>query len=96
MAPGLGGLTLTGSPAGKTATGFALAQLGEPYLWGGTGPGAWDCSGLPRQPRARRMLAGVDAVSGVTAAVVPRGAQRPGPVAPPIVMIRITIGGAGP
>jgi len=25
---------------------FALAQLGEPYLWGATGPDAWDCSGL--------------------------------------------------
>jgi cell wall-associated NlpC family hydrolase len=26
--------------------GFALAQLGEPYVWGGTGPDRWDCSGL--------------------------------------------------
>jgi cell wall-associated NlpC family hydrolase len=25
---------------------FARAQLGEPYRWGGAGPGAWDCSGL--------------------------------------------------
>ena len=25
---------------------FALAQLGKPYVWGGTGPDAWDCSGL--------------------------------------------------
>jgi cell wall-associated NlpC family hydrolase len=25
---------------------FALAQLGKPYLWGATGPDAWDCSGL--------------------------------------------------
>ncbi|GAB3885686.1 C40 family peptidase [Kibdelosporangium lantanae] len=25
---------------------FALAQLNKPYLWGGTGPGAYDCSGL--------------------------------------------------
>lgn len=45
-APGPGGLTLSGSPAGNSAVQFALAQLGEPYLWGGTGPGAWDCSGL--------------------------------------------------
>ena len=25
---------------------FALAQLGKPYLWGGAGPAAYDCSGL--------------------------------------------------
>jgi cell wall-associated NlpC family hydrolase len=25
---------------------FADAQIGKPYLWGGAGPGAWDCSGL--------------------------------------------------
>jgi cell wall-associated NlpC family hydrolase len=25
---------------------FALAQLGKPYVWGGAGPGAYDCSGL--------------------------------------------------
>jgi len=44
--PGPGGLTLTGSTAGNGAVTFALAQPGEPYLWGGTGPNAWDCSGL--------------------------------------------------
>ena len=25
---------------------YALAQLGKPYLWGGAGPAAFDCSGL--------------------------------------------------
>jgi len=44
--PEPGGLTLTGSTAGNGAVTFALAQQGEPYLWGGTGPNAWDCSGL--------------------------------------------------
>lgn len=44
--PGPGGLTLTGSTAGNGAVTFALAQLGKPYLWGGNGPNAWDCSGL--------------------------------------------------
>jgi peptidoglycan DL-endopeptidase CwlO len=34
-----------GSVAAKVI-GFAEAQLGKPYLWGGTGPDAFDCSGL--------------------------------------------------
>ncbi|NED98278.1 C40 family peptidase [Phytoactinopolyspora alkaliphila] len=25
---------------------FAMAQRGEPYQWGGSGPNSWDCSGL--------------------------------------------------
>jgi peptidoglycan DL-endopeptidase CwlO len=35
----------TGTQAEK-AVAFAYAQLGKPYLFGGTGPGAYDCSGL--------------------------------------------------
>ncbi|MCY9787116.1 bifunctional lytic transglycosylase/C40 family peptidase [Nocardiopsis sp. EMB25] len=31
---------------GRVAVEWALAQVGKPYLWGGTGPGAFDCSGL--------------------------------------------------
>ena len=34
-----------GSAAAK-AVAYAQAQLGKPYLWGGTGPDAYDCSGL--------------------------------------------------
>ena len=30
----------------STVIGFAREQLGKPYLWGGTGPDAYDCSGL--------------------------------------------------
>ncbi len=44
--PGPNGLTLTGSPAGKAAAGYAIAQLGKPYVWGAQGPNAYDCSGL--------------------------------------------------
>ncbi|MEJ7633360.1 NlpC/P60 family protein [Aeromicrobium sp.] len=34
------------SGGAKTAIAFAMAQIGEPYVYGGTGPNGWDCSGL--------------------------------------------------
>lgn len=33
-------------PAVVTAISYAVAQLGKPYVWGGTGPDGYDCSGL--------------------------------------------------
>ena len=30
----------------KAAIDFALSQIGDPYVYGGTGPNGWDCSGL--------------------------------------------------
>ncbi|HLL09374.1 MAG TPA: NlpC/P60 family protein [Nocardioidaceae bacterium] len=34
------------SGRGAAAVSFALAQLGDAYVYGATGPDAWDCSGL--------------------------------------------------
>lgn len=35
-----------GAGAAKAAIAFAMGQLGDPYVYGGTGPDSWDCSGL--------------------------------------------------
>lgn len=40
------GGVIQGSNAADVAIAFARRQLGKPYLWGGTGPDRWDCSGL--------------------------------------------------
>jgi cell wall-associated NlpC family hydrolase len=32
--------------AAAQAIAYARAQLGKPYIWGGTGPSGYDCSGL--------------------------------------------------
>lgn len=42
LIPGPGG----GSGAGAVAVQAALTRVGSPYSWGGSGPGAFDCSGL--------------------------------------------------
>lgn len=49
-----GGTGSTGSSTPDTSNGtraekaiaFARAQIGKPYVWGATGPGSYDCSGL--------------------------------------------------
>jgi cell wall-associated NlpC family hydrolase len=35
-----------GSGAARTAVSTALAQVGDPYVWGAAGPSSFDCSGL--------------------------------------------------
>ncbi|MCK2220706.1 NlpC/P60 family protein [Actinomadura sp. ATCC 31491] len=46
--PNSTGVKYTGSASGSAAAAlrFAFAQVGKPYVFGGTGPGGWDCSGL--------------------------------------------------
>jgi cell wall-associated NlpC family hydrolase len=57
LPPGSSAAGCTGSASGvpaisapnqivAAAIGYAEQQLGKPYLWGGTGPDAFDCSGL--------------------------------------------------
>lgn len=36
----------SGTSVVESAIDFASAQVGDPYVYGGNGPNAWDCSGL--------------------------------------------------
>ncbi|MGF1425875.1 transglycosylase family protein [Kitasatospora sp. LaBMicrA B282] len=36
-----------------SAISFAESQVGQPYIWGGTGNGGWDCSGLTQAAMAK-------------------------------------------
>jgi cell wall-associated NlpC family hydrolase len=51
-----GGVDPTPDPpvgsAVEQAISYARAQLGEPYAFGGAGPGSWDCSGLTKMSYA--------------------------------------------
>ena len=38
--------TSSGSGRGSVAVSYAMAQLGKPYVFGGSGPSVFDCSGL--------------------------------------------------
>lgn len=45
-APSAADLPLAPGSAATVAIETALAQVGDPYVWGGTGPDGFDCSGL--------------------------------------------------
>lgn len=49
MPPGFG---LPTDPRARAMVAFAAAQLGKPYVWGATGPAAFDCSGLTQAAAA--------------------------------------------
>lgn len=56
-APTLGGQAPLSAPqAVSVAVGYALEQVGKPYVWGATGPDTYDCSGLVQRSYA---MAGV-------------------------------------
>ncbi|MFI7132711.1 NlpC/P60 family protein [Nonomuraea sp. NPDC050153] len=38
--------SLAPNPRAQSVIDYALKQLGDPYVWGATGPGSFDCSGL--------------------------------------------------
>jgi cell wall-associated NlpC family hydrolase len=52
-----GGSSSGSSSAGYSAVGWAKGRLGLPYLWGGDGPGSYDCSGLVMQAWAQAGVA---------------------------------------
>jgi peptidoglycan DL-endopeptidase CwlO len=39
-------IQVSGDTLGEQALRFALTRIGDPYVWGGAGPGDFDCSGL--------------------------------------------------
>jgi cell wall-associated NlpC family hydrolase len=61
------------SQAAAQAISFAEAQLGKPYIWGGTGPVGFDCSGL---------VYAAYASAGITIARTTYGWREDGPVVP--------------
>ncbi len=51
------------SSGGGKAVQYARQQIGKPYVWGGTGPDGFDCSGLTSQAWKHAGVAGIPRVS---------------------------------
>lgn len=70
------------SGKGKAAVDFALAQLGDPYVYGGTGPDGWDCSGLVQASWAAAGVSLPRVVGPQMAATksIPMSALQPGDI----------------
>jgi cell wall-associated NlpC family hydrolase len=77
------------------AIAFARAQLGEPYLFGGSGPNAWDCSGLTMMAYSAAGLAiGGHSVSAQYNRAASRGQLLPYAQAQPGDLIFYSYGGS--
>jgi cell wall-associated NlpC family hydrolase len=68
------GFQLPADPGARAAIAFAIAQLGKPYVWGATGPNAFDCSGLVQAAWAAARVG----ISRSTATQVHDGTPVPG------------------
>jgi cell wall-associated NlpC family hydrolase len=79
----------------NAAIAFARAQLGEPYLFGGSGPNAWDCSGLTMMAYSAAGLAiGGHSVSAQYNRAATRGQLLPYAQAQPGDLIFYSYGGS--
>ena len=79
----------------NAAIAFARAQLGEPYLFGGRGPDAWDCSGLTMMAYSAAGLAiGGHSVSAQYNRAATRGQLLPYAQAQPGDLIFYSHGGS--
>jgi peptidoglycan DL-endopeptidase CwlO len=71
---------LGGSAAARTAVDTAMAQIGDPYVWGAAGPDAFDCSGLVQYAYAAAgiSLPHSSRMQSTMGAPVSRAALQPG------------------